>query len=63
MITADELMHSIHHVSDEDLNWMIYMMAKDAVETGSYDEWPKDDIGFIMWFVSSFITDEMRSPS
>ena len=59
-LTPEEFMGVTHHLSDKELNRIIYNNAKMAVREGFMPEKPKDDFGTVMWFAWNFITDEMR---
>ena len=47
-------------MSDSELNALLYRQAKEMVEDGRMEPWPKDDWGILFWFEFSFITPEMR---
>ena len=59
-LTPEEFMGMTHHLSDKELNRIIYNNAKMAIKEGLMPEKPEDDFGTVMWFVWNFITDEMR---
>lgn len=59
-VTPEEFMGLTHHLSDKELNRIIYNNAKMAVQEGLMPEKPEDDFGTVMWFAWNFITDEMR---
>ena len=59
-MTPEEFMGMTHHLSDKELNRIIYENAKMAIREGLMPDKPEDDFGTVMWFVWNFITDEMR---
>ena len=59
-LTPQEFMKVTQHLSDKELNRIIYNNAKMAVREGLMPDKPEDDFGTVMWFVWNFITDEMR---
>ena len=59
-LTPEEFMGMTHHLSDKELNRIIYNNAKMAIKEGLMPDRPEDDFGTVMWFVWNFITDEMR---
>ena len=60
LMDMNQLKRQMHTMTDEELNKLMYMQAKDAVENGTMEAWPEDDFGVVMWFMFSFITPEMR---
>ncbi len=60
IITPEEMVWSSQHISDNEMNQVLYEQAKAVVSTGKIT-WPEDDSGLIMWFLHSFINDEMKS--
>ena len=59
-MTPEEFMGVTQHLSDKELNRIIYNNAKMAVREGFMPDKPEDDFGIVMRFVWNFITDEMR---
>ena len=60
LMDSNQLKRQMHTMTDDELNQLMYMQAKDAVENGTMEAWPEDDFGVVMWFMFSFITPEMR---
>ena len=59
-LTPEEFATVTQHISDKELNRIIYNNAKMAVREGLMPDKPEDDFGTVMWFAWNFITDEMR---